>query len=208
MQDATLKIPGEIAVMILPETVLFPGGLLPLYIFEPRYRTMLAEALESHRMFAIALQQPDSPHEKALSVGCAGFVRACVANADGTSHLMLQGAGRVQFTEWLPGKTFPQAKIKLLRSRAPESRADRIADLREEIRDLCEKLGQEDAEVRRQIETFFEKTDDTAEFADLVSFSIVRDFQLRQHLLEELKVESRLAIIAAYISRLIPPEKG
>jgi len=44
--------------MTLPNATLFPQALLPLYIFEPRYRQMLAEALHSSRMFAVAMQKP------------------------------------------------------------------------------------------------------------------------------------------------------
>ena len=42
-----MKLPREIAVMTLPNATLFPQALLPLYIFEPRYRQMLADALHS-----------------------------------------------------------------------------------------------------------------------------------------------------------------
>src|SRR5436853_288613 len=42
-----MKLPREVGVMILPNATLFPQALLPLYIFEPRYRQMLADALVS-----------------------------------------------------------------------------------------------------------------------------------------------------------------
>ena len=45
-----MRLPREIAVMTLPNATLFPQALLPLYIFEPRHRQMLADALHSNRM--------------------------------------------------------------------------------------------------------------------------------------------------------------
>ena len=50
-----MDLPQEIPVMILPNIILFPQAMLPLHIFEPRYRQMLRDALDSHRMFSVAL---------------------------------------------------------------------------------------------------------------------------------------------------------
>jgi len=197
--DASLKIPREIAVMILPETVLFPGGLLPLFIFEPRYRAMLDDALATHRMFAIGLML--SQEEEIFPVGCVGFVRACVANPDGTSHLMLQGVGRVEFTGMLEGKPYPQASIKVLSSQSPSH--DKAEIFRREIKALAQHLPEQQAEVRRQIEGFLERTSGLEEFSDLVSSTIISDFSIRQRLLEELVVENRIAILAAYITQMM-----
>src|SRR6267154_1999339 len=58
-----MKLPSEIPVMTLPEATLFPQALLPLYIFEPRYRQMLADALHSNRMFSVAMRKPGSTRE-------------------------------------------------------------------------------------------------------------------------------------------------
>jgi ATP-dependent Lon protease len=48
----------ELPIFPLPQVVLFPRALLPLHIFEPRYRTMLKDALETHRAMAMALIDP------------------------------------------------------------------------------------------------------------------------------------------------------
>ncbi len=82
--------------MILGSACLLPHALLPLHIFEPRYRTMLAEALESHRMFCLALQKPGVSRETPLPIATLGLIRASVQNTDGTSNLVLQGIMRVR----------------------------------------------------------------------------------------------------------------
>src|SRR6267378_1924673 len=53
-----MKLPNEVPVMTLPNATLFPQALLPLYIFEPRYRRMLVDSLHSDRMFSVAMQRP------------------------------------------------------------------------------------------------------------------------------------------------------
>lgn len=195
------KIPQEMAVMILPETVLLPGGLLPLYIFEPRYREMLADALDSHRMFAIGLMRDG---QMSYPVGCAGFIRACVARPDGTSHLMLQGMRRVSFVEWREGKPYPMARIKVLQSQMPTPAVGE--NLRGEFQSLSRQLPHGNEEMRQQLETLLEKAAGLDQFSDLAASAIVSDAAIRQHMLEELVVENRLAILAACLTRIITPD--
>jgi len=56
-----MVLPSEVPVMTLPNAILFPQVMLPLFIFEARYRKMLRDVLDSHRMFAIAMQKPEGP---------------------------------------------------------------------------------------------------------------------------------------------------
>jgi ATP-dependent Lon protease len=53
-----MKIPNEVPIMTLPNATLFPQALLPLYIFEPRYRQMLADALHSNRSGPAIVARP------------------------------------------------------------------------------------------------------------------------------------------------------
>src|ERR1041385_122674 len=94
-----MKIPREVPVMTLPNATLFPQALLPLYIFEPRYRQMLADALHSNRMFSVAMQKPGTTRETPSPVAGLGLIRVSVGHRDGTSHLILQGLAPVEFEQ-------------------------------------------------------------------------------------------------------------
>src|SRR4029078_766182 len=107
-----MKMPREIPVMTLPNVTLFPQALLPLYIFEPRYRQMLADALHSNRMFAVAMQKPGNAREVPLPVAGLGLVRVSVRHRDGTSHLILQGLVRVELEEAVRYKPYRIHRIK------------------------------------------------------------------------------------------------
>src|SRR5437764_13933508 len=100
--DNSISLPTHVPVMPLPGAVLFPHALLPLYIFEPRYRAMLQHALKQDRMFCVALIKPPRSDWRRPSdffaVASVGLVRACVERGDGTSNLILQGLQRVRFT--------------------------------------------------------------------------------------------------------------
>ena len=106
--------------MPLPGAVVFPHALLPLYIFEPRYRNMLEHALRHHRMFCVTLIKPSCPDwhapEDFFHLATVGLIRACVGRSDGTSNLILQGLQRVRFTSFEQETPFPIARIEIVES--------------------------------------------------------------------------------------------
>ncbi len=107
--------------MVLPNAILFPQAMLPLYIFEPRYRRMLADVLDSHRMFSIALQKPGRTRGTPSQVAGLGLVRASVGNRDGTSNLVLQGIARVALDRAVRYKPYRVQRIKPLETTAGDS---------------------------------------------------------------------------------------
>src|SRR6185436_12827923 len=111
-----MKIPPEVPVMTLPNATLFPQAMLPLYIFEPRYRQMLSDALNSHRMFSVAIQKPGRVRETPSSIAGLGLIRASVLKKDGTSNLILQGIARVELAETVRSKPYRVARIRPLKS--------------------------------------------------------------------------------------------
>ena len=82
----------------LPEVVLFPGTILPLHIFEPRYRRMVADALEGDRTIGMAMLEPgweeagDNPRIRA--VGGAGRIVESEELPDGRFNILLEGRFR------------------------------------------------------------------------------------------------------------------
>ena len=68
-----VQLPSSIPVMALSGVTLFPNALLPLYIFEPRYRQMLASVLAGDRIFAVGMVRPDTGEESIFPVAGAGL---------------------------------------------------------------------------------------------------------------------------------------
>src|SRR5438105_5277220 len=137
-----MKIPSEIPVMTLPNATLFPQALLPLYIFEPRYRQMLADALHSDRMFSVAMQKPGSTRETPSPIAGLGLIRVSVGHRDGTSHLILQGIARVELETAVRYKPYRIQRIRPLQS--PPCDNVKVDAMVAKVRELLEeriKLG-------------------------------------------------------------------
>src|ERR1043166_9729191 len=131
-----MKIPLEVPVMTLPNATLFPQALLPLYVFEPRYRQMLADALHSNRMFSVAMQRPGSGREIPSPVAGLGLIRVSVGHKDGTSHLILQGLARVELEEAVRYKPYRVQRIRPLQS--PPCDNVKVDALVAKVRELLE----------------------------------------------------------------------
>src|SRR5213592_1988449 len=116
-----MDLPREVPVMTLPSAILFPQALLPLYIFEPRYRRMLSDALGSHRMFSLAMQRPGRTRETPCAVAGLGLIRASVSRKDGSSNLVLQGITRVELTQTVRYEPYRVHRIRPLESSATDS---------------------------------------------------------------------------------------
>jgi Lon protease-like protein len=74
--------------------VLFPGNPLPLHIFEPRYRRMLADCLAGDRRFGITPVNAEAGPPEAGAVGCIAEVRVNQELPDGRSNIVVVGGPR------------------------------------------------------------------------------------------------------------------
>lgn len=183
-------IPDQLSVMALPGTILFPGVLLPLYIFEPRYREMLSRVLDGNRMFAIGMIHGNGTDESVYEIGGAGLVRACVQNPDGSSNLVLQGMQRIRFVDWIQVQPYRIARVASLESTNPQ--AEESAKLAELLRNLYTDLVAQGYKMPAQLQTYLEQLNNPEALGDLLSSALISDPILRQNLLQELDVPLRL----------------
>ena len=197
----SIELPDAVPVMPLPGALLFPHALLPLYIFEMRYRAMLEHALSNHRMFCVALIDPDrgeweSPDDFSR-VASVGLIRACVGRGDGTSNLILQGLQRVRFTRFTQERPFPIARLEPLLS-VPAKRV--VSDaLSAKLLELYESFKRRGRQFPEKVDEYLSDLSDPEMLADLMAATFVSDPGRRQQLLEELSVEQRLRLVIRYL---------
>jgi Lon protease-like protein len=109
-------LPTIIPIFPLPNLVLFPGLSVPLHIFEPRYREMIADVADSHGMVGMALLKGDRLHDyhafpDIFEVGCAGKIGGLIKLADGRYNLVLEGAGEFRIVREIRDRLYRQAEV-------------------------------------------------------------------------------------------------
>ncbi len=200
---SAIEIPTQCGVMLLPDCTLFPHGGLPLRIFEPRYRGMLADAIEGDCVFAVAClltEETEDPGDCVAPVGTVGLIRASRLADDGTSQLLLHGVLRVRFVEWLRDKEYPLATIEPLASDfEPEAQAEgAMKTLRAAVEDAVGKLPEE---VQQGVFSLLDQADEPGILTDIICQQFVHDPELRQQLLETESVGDRIPIICDYLAK-------
>ncbi len=204
--------------MTLPNATLFPQALLPLYIFEPRYRQMLADALHSNRMFSVAMQRPGSTRETPSPVAGLGLIRVSVGHRDGTSHLILQGIARVELEDAVRYKPYRIQRIRPLHT--PPCDNVKVDALVAKVRELLEEriaLGlpfpfpvmspakteststNNPAFSPKEILHYLDSITDPEQAADLVSCAVLPGAAERQSILETVDVEARLRRLIRFL---------
>jgi Lon protease-like protein len=118
-------LPRIIPLFPLPNLVLFPGVAIPLHIFEPRYREMIADVSQSHgssggTIGMILLKggsereyyaNPTGSHDT-YSVGCAGKVSDLVKLPDGRFNLVLNGLSEFRVVREIRERSYRQAEVE------------------------------------------------------------------------------------------------
>jgi Lon protease-like protein len=199
--SSSVTLPEQLPVMPLLGTVLFPHALLPLYIFEPRYRKMLDYALQHHRMFCVTLIKPSCPDwdasEDFFHRATAGLIRACVGRSDGTSNLILQGLQRVRFISFEQEKPFPIATIDAVEGRDPTTVETEA--LGAKVVELYGSLKHDRRQLPAKLDRYLSELRDLEMLADLMGSTFVNDPLRRQHLLEERSLNQRLRFLIRYL---------
>ena len=205
-----MKWPTEVPVMTLPNATLFPQAFLPLYIFEPRYRQMLSDALHSHRVFSVAMQRPGAKRETPSPIAGLGLIRFAVSHRDGTSHLILQGLARVELQEAVRYKPYRVQRVRPLQTPPCDNvTVDAlVAKMRELLVErthlglgfpsLLMSPGQAEANPAppffspREVIQYLDSITDPEQAVDHVSCAVLTGAAERQAILETVNVEARL----------------
>ncbi len=111
----------------LPNVVLFPNVFLPLHVFEPRYREMVADALVGDRVIGMVLLRPGWEHDyegrpPAYAIGCSGVITHFEKLADGRYNIILRGVERFRVREEDHLRSYRRAVIEPLPEEATNER--------------------------------------------------------------------------------------
>lgn len=205
MPDAAHSLEELSAVPLfpLPSVVLFPRAVLPLHIFEERYKQMMADALRGPRLIAMALLKPgwekDYYQRPAIDpIVCVGSILTYEKLPDGKYNLLLQGTCRARLARELQHET-PYRLAELTRLEERPAPTSELAEERRRLISIFEHGTLLATGIGRQFHQLLSTPLPTADIADLVAFKFLDDVRLQQSLLSECDVLLRVRrIIEAF----------
>lgn len=196
----------QVPVFPLPKLVMFPGTVLPLHIFEPRYRDMLRDCLETDDKLLAVVQlrpgwEPEYNGAPAIyDVAGMGVVERHRHNADGTYDVVVRAFARVRLEELPPEDLkYRRATATVLHERAHQPVND------EDLGAVISLAGNIATIVKRALPGFaLQSTDHDAPglLSDRLADQFVLDPLVRQSLLETLDVGARLRELTTHLAQL------
>jgi Lon protease-like protein len=191
-----MNIPSRIPAMTLRDVVLFPQAMLPLRIFEDRYKKMLTDVLNQDRIFAIVAERDqtltdDQLDEPPFEVATAGLIRVSKENEDGTSFVMLQGLSRVRIRSINDEGPYRILKVEPLETIIEKD----TKEYRNKIYDALVQNKLLGGEVSKDILDYLETIEDDVAFIDLAAFTLCKNTIRKQAMLEVQRLHKRAEMI-------------
>jgi uncharacterized protein len=195
---------GRARLFPLPNLVFFPQVMQPLHIFEPRYRQMTQDALDTDRLIALVLPtagwENDYAGRPALhEIGCLGRILAEHRLDDGRFNILLRGQARVRIVEEISAdKLYRIARTEVLHE-TPIGDAGQAHCWR---KTLIRKVGSwfpNQGEVVEQLRKLLHGDLPLGALCDIIAFALPLEAEFKQTLLEELNVNDRLQILHDFL---------
>jgi Lon protease-like protein len=192
----------------LPGVVLFPHALLPLHIFEPRYRQMTEDALATDRFITIVQIRPaaewTSPTEPAFEdYGCLGRIFKHERLPDGRFNFLLLGRKRVKLTREVPsGKLYRMSEVRLIEDILSDQPED---SPRSELISLFRKFS--GSNLDPDLDTLFGSDLPLGVLTDIVAQALGLPASIKQAFLGEPRVGKRAADLLELLRQIgeLPP---
>ena len=197
---------SHVPLFPLPNVVLFPRAILPLHIFEDRYKLMTADALQGDRQIAMALLRPgwERDYYQAPQIDpvvCIGTILSHERLADGKYNFLLQGQVRAQIVKELKGHPYRVARVRPIEE-VPMLDID-LEHERMQLQELFSNGPLACSTAGRQFRELFDQPIPTAGLADLAAFHFIEDIALKQRFLAEGDVGARIRGILDALAGLV-----
>lgn len=204
---------GALPIFPLPTAILLPYEMLPLHVFEPRYRALVKELLEHDRPLGLAPFAPgwegDYEGRPPVERVCgAGFVVRHEKLPDGRYNILVRGVARVRIeSELPPDRPFREVVASLVEDVVPPTYdvASAQESLRRMIFALCSARPGPGAGALAQLAA---RTQGPGPLADIVIAGLVTDQKQRRRSLVDPDVVARVDIALAAIAELLVAKPG
>jgi hypothetical protein len=198
---------SRLPIFPLPQTVFFPHTLLPLHIFEPRYRKMTADVLANDLPMAIAQLTGDGSDSFGVPnvhpVAGLGRILEHRRLPDGRYYLLLQGLARVRIEEELDTpEPYRIVRAGLLEDEYPLDPHSLVV-ARATLQSFVLGLSRTQPRIASALAEILKATDEPSVIADVIASLLITDAEERQRLLETPRVDLRLEAVTGVIAELV-----
>ena len=181
----------------LPTAVFYPNTSLPLHIFEPRYRTMVADTLKGEGKIGMILLKPgwESDYQgtpEIMATGCVGKIERHSKLPEGKYNILLSGLYRFRILNEIGGKIYRQAEVAFLKEINDQDLTTKTSPIKEQlirVMQLYLKNLPDETKVEQTLD--LESCRKLAEFVDKLTHQFDLPPNKMQEFLEQQDVQKR-----------------
>lgn len=192
----------EIALFPLPNLVLFPSIVIPLHIFEERYKSMINGCIDHDEVFGLVLLRAGAEAESEETIHQAGVTARIVEVerlAEGRMNILCEGESRFRIHRLTQRAPFWKGTVEFFddeKVRSTESLYDQVAELYRSVAALSAKLsGTEPAELILP--------QSSTDLSFMVGYVLDIDYEEKQKLLEMTSTPERLRMLVAHLTEIL-----
>ena len=206
--DELIRLPddfdGQVRLFPLPSLVLFPHAMQPLHIFEPRYCEMLAEALSTDHLIAMATLTTGAPAGQPAPIAktiCVGRIVSHAKLENERHNILLVGIKRAKIvSEVDAGRCFRIAKIDVLDDQYPPTGVSGRGELRSELLQEFGKVIPSTESVQQGLDELSSGTMGLGPITDIISHTLPLAVARKLRLLAEADVDRRARQLIDFLS--------
>ncbi|GLC28453.1 LON peptidase substrate-binding domain-containing protein [Roseisolibacter agri] len=184
--------------------VLFPGATLPLHVFEPRYRALLADCERGDGRFGIVLSAGSEP-PRAGAVGCVAELRDVVTLPDGRSNILVEGAERFAVARLVESETaYLVAEVRPWTDEPEPDAHDTLRTLDAGTREAFQRVARAARAIADDGDPIPDLPSDPAALSFAIAAAVELELGTRQRLLSSRSAVARLREVHEMLTRALP----
>jgi ATP-dependent Lon protease len=201
--DIREKIPNELPILPLRDTVVFPNIVTPLVVARDKSVNLINQVISGNRMLGLVAQRQaeveDPNAEDLYPVGVAAIILRMLKFPDGSLRVLVQGLSRVRLSKVIQTEPFFVAQIDLLHEELKQS--TEIEALKRNLVIQFQKIVSLVPQLPDELQVVVVNTNDPGKLADLIATNLTLSIVEKQQILELLDVRKRLEKLTLYLNR-------
>lgn len=204
-QADEMKVPTEVAVLPVRNTVLFPGTIVPLRIGRVKSRRLLGAVLPDQKIIAAVCQKntevEDPSPDDLYDVGTVLVVLKLLRLEEGSQNIIVHGLLRMRVEEWLATEPYLRARISVLVDRTVETTETEAFMMN--ARNLARRVIELSPNIPEEAAVVLNNIDQPGALADFLASNLLMEAAAKQDFLEELDVNTRLGNVSAALQHQV-----
>jgi ATP-dependent Lon protease len=203
-EDDTVRIPGDLPILPMRGSVVFPGTVVPLTVRRPSSIRLLDESLTHSKIIGLITQregQNENPEPRDLyPVGVAARVVKLLRQPEGTVLIFVQALQRFKLGRVLLTQPFIRAEIEVVVSHAPPEEDKEVQAAEKNLRESASRLIDLTPDMPDEAKNLLQRIGTLEQLVDFLAGNLSVDVQQKQDLLEELDVVKRMRAVQLVVS--------